>query len=92
MYKSAAEARLRLKNFRGFVHEMAKANDEDADVEYGVTFFADLSEDEAQQYYGAGNLSEVEAPAPEETPPVEGAEVPVEAKPVADEAPRVDAE
>ena len=41
---------------------MAEANDEDADVEYGVTFFADLSEDEAQQYYGAGNLSQVEAP------------------------------
>jgi len=58
VYASAAEARLRLKNFRGFVHEMAEANNEDSEVEYGVTFFADLSEDEAQQYYGVGNLTD----------------------------------
>ena len=37
---------------------MAEANNEESDVEYGVTFFADLSEDEAQQYYGAGNLTD----------------------------------
>merc|ERR1712139_412706 len=56
-YSSPAEARLRLKNFRGFVKEMAAANDVDDGVEYGVTFFADLTEDEAQQYYGLKNGS-----------------------------------
>jgi len=69
VYSSAAEARQRLKNFRGFVHEMAQANDEEPEMEYGVTFFADLTEEEAQQYYGIGNMTEApapEAPAPED--------------------------
>lgn len=46
---------------------MARANEEDDGVEYGVTFFADLTEDEAQQYYGFN--SNITAPAPEEEAP-----------------------
>lgn len=73
-YANAQEARLRLKNFRKFVGKMAAANDETDGVDYGVTFFADLTEAESQQYYGfanktqvdAGEEEEVEAPAPEE--------------------------
>ncbi|KAL5267141.1 hypothetical protein ACHWQZ_G004243 [Mnemiopsis leidyi] len=72
-YANAQEARMRLKNFRKFVGDMAKANDEDEGVEYGVTFFADLTEAEAQQYYGFGNSTapapEVDAPAPEAPAP-----------------------
>lgn len=72
VYANAQEARMRLKNFRRFVGQMAAANDEPDGVEYGVTFFADLTEAEAQQFYGFANQTqvesaeqEVEAPAPE---------------------------
>jgi len=60
-YSNAQEARFRLKNFRKFVGEMATANDEPDGVEYGVTFFADLTEAESQQYYGFANKTQVEA-------------------------------
>lgn len=60
LYANAQEARMRLKNFRKFVGTMAKANDEPDGVEYGVTFFADLTEAEAQQYYGFANKTYVE--------------------------------
>ena len=59
-YANAQEARMRLKNFRKFVGTMAQANDEPDGVEYGVTFFADLTEAEAQQYYGFANKTHVE--------------------------------
>ena len=70
-YANAQEARMRLKNFRKFVATMAQANDKDDGVEYGVTFFADLTEAEAQQYYGFGNNTALapEAPAPEAPAP-----------------------
>jgi len=72
-YTSAVEARMRLKNFKTFVSRMAAANDEDDGVEYGVTFFADLTEAEARQYYGFGNKTAAADEADvEEEPAVEG--------------------
>ena len=65
-YANAQEARMRLKNFRSFVGVMAKANDEPDGVEYGITFFADLTEAEAEQYYGFANKTHVEAVEVEE--------------------------
>ena len=55
-YPNALEARLRMKNFRSFVKTMAKINEERDDITVGVTFFADRTEEEAQQYYG-GNVT-----------------------------------
>ena len=70
-YANAQEARMRLKNFRKFVATMAQANDRDDGVEYGITFFADLTEAEARQYYGFQNNTALapEAPAPEAPAP-----------------------
>lgn len=65
-YASAQEARMRLSNFRKFVDTMAAANDEDDGVEYGITFFADLTEAEAQQYYGFANSTLPEEESDEE--------------------------
>ena len=67
-YANAQEARMRLKNFRRFVSIMARANEEDDGAEYGVTFFADLTQAEAEQYLGFNNLT-APAPAPEEEAP-----------------------
>ena len=68
-YANAQEARMRLKNFRKFVTEMAQANDEPDGVEYGVTIFADLTEAEAQDHYGFANRTYIEAAEKEEVEP-----------------------
>ena len=39
-------------SIRTFVKKMAVINAERTDIKVGVTFFADLSEEEALQYYG----------------------------------------
>ena len=43
-----AERRMRLANFQQFVKYAAKLNEEDDEVTYGVTLFADLTEAEAE--------------------------------------------
>jgi len=55
-YATPQESRLRMRNFRTFVKKMAVINAERTDIKVGVTFFADLSEEEALQYYG-GNVT-----------------------------------
>merc|ERR1712002_1364885 len=43
-----AERRIRLANFQRFVKQAASYNEEDDDVTYGITLFADMTEDEAE--------------------------------------------
>jgi len=47
-----SERRLRLANFRQFVKDAARYNEEDEDVTYGITMFADLTEAEAENMRG----------------------------------------
>ena len=45
--------------YRKFVKEAAKVNEEQQDITVGVTFFADLTEEEKVQYHGANVTEEV---------------------------------
>jgi len=59
VYSSPLEAKLRLNMFRRFVKDAAKINAEQEDVKVGVTFFADMTEEEKAMYHGA-NMTNVE--------------------------------
>eukprot|EP00116_Pleurobrachia_bachei_P000746 sb/3461008/ len=59
VYSSPMEAKLRLNMFRRFVKDAAKINSEQEDVNVGVTFFADMTEEEKAMYHGA-NMTNVE--------------------------------
>jgi len=59
VYKSPDEARMRMGIFRKFVKEASKINSEQEDVTVGITFFADLTEEEKVQYHGANITDEV---------------------------------
>lgn len=56
-YSSPEEARLRLSTFRKFVKNAAKLNKEQDDIKVGVTFFADLTEEEKKMYYGVNSTN-----------------------------------
>merc|ERR1719308_221315 len=47
-----AERRMRLANFQKFVKDAARYNEEDDDVTYGITLFADLTEAEIENMHG----------------------------------------
>jgi len=47
-----AERRMRLANFQKFVRDAARYNEEEDDVTYGITLFADLTEAEIENMHG----------------------------------------
>lgn len=59
VYSSPVEARMRMGIFRKFVKEASKINSEQEDVKVGITFFADLTEEEKVLYHGANITEEV---------------------------------
>ena len=59
VYQNAVEARMRLGIFRNFVKEAAKVNEAQDGITVGVTFFADLTQEEKVQYHGANVTEEV---------------------------------
>ena len=74
------ETRQRLKNFNKFVKFAAELNERDADVQYGITLFADLTPEEGNRMLGINQTAfeesmkkyqseEHEAPAPAQQAP-----------------------
>jgi len=59
VYSSPLEAKLRLNMFRRFVKDAVKINDEQDEVKVGITFFADMTEEEKAMYHGA-NMTNIE--------------------------------
>jgi len=57
VYQNNGEARMRMGIFRKFVKEAAKVNEDQEEITVGVTFFADLTEEEKVQYHGV-NITE----------------------------------
>ena len=67
-----AERRMRLANFQQFVKDAAKLNEEDDEVTYGVTLFADLTEAEAENMKGfnaTGMTPDAEEDQPQDVNP-----------------------
>jgi len=51
---------MRMAIFRSFVKKAAKINAEQEDITVGITFFADLTEEEKKSYHGANVTDQVE--------------------------------